>query len=415
LTIATCEDDIFLAKYDTSGNVLWAKSADGTGDDGASSVAVDASGNIYVVGYFGDTLTFGSTTLTNAGHYDIFLVKYDTSGNMLWAKSAGGTGDDNAYSVTVDASGNSYVAGSFLSPTLTFGSTTLTNASSDGDIFLAKYDASGNVLWAKSAGGTDGDVASSVAVDASGNTYVAGWFYSPTLTFGSTTLTNTNVWEDDIFLAKYDANGNVLWAKSAGGTDDDVASSVAVDASGNTYVAGWFYSPTITFGSSTLTNTNVWEDDIFLAKYDANGNVLWAKSAGGTDDDGASSVAVDASGNTYVAGWFLSPTITFGSTTLTYAGSGDIFLAKLSSNTGINELSNSLNILVFPNPASDNLTIETLQKSEIEISNIQRQLIKTLATNAGKTNIDVSAFPSGMYFLEVKTGKGIEVRKFIKE
>ncbi|MEK6616208.1 MAG: hypothetical protein AABZ32_08880, partial [Bacteroidota bacterium] len=109
--------------------------------------------------------------------------------NYLWAKSAGGTSNDYATSVTADASGNIIAAGSFVSPTITFGSTTLTNAGSV-DMFFVKYDPSGNVLWAKSAGGTSYDEATSVTADASGNIIAAGLFVSPTITFGSTTLTN---------------------------------------------------------------------------------------------------------------------------------------------------------------------------------------------------------------------------------
>ncbi|MFH1005081.1 MAG: hypothetical protein V1781_06265, partial [Bacteroidota bacterium] len=163
---------------------LWAKSAGGSSDDIALSVSTDANGNILVAGYFDSpTIIFGSTTLTNAGDYDMFLAKYDASGNVLWAKSAGGSDWDRASSVSTDANGNILVAGSFQSPTIIFGSTTLTKAGSDNyaDMFLAKYDASGNVLWAKSAGGSSDDIALSVSTDANGNILVAGNFRSPTI------------------------------------------------------------------------------------------------------------------------------------------------------------------------------------------------------------------------------------------
>lgn len=323
--------DIFIAKHDASGNVLWAKSAGGTtGYDYANSVAVDAFGNTYITGIFqSTTLSFGTTTLTNVGSIDIFLAKYDASGNLLWAKNAGGTSSDDARSVAADASGNIYMTGSFQSPTLSFGTTTLTNVSSgSNDIFLAKYDPFGNVLWAKSAGGTSSDVAHSVAVDASGNTYMTGFFISPTLSFSSTTLTNAG-WTD-IFLAKYDASGNVLWAKSAGGTGTDEAYSITIDASGNNYITGYFRSPTISFASTSLTNTDNTGNttDIFLTKYNASGNVLWAKSAGGTSSDEAHSATIDAVENIYITGFFWSPTLSLGSTTLTNAGGRDIFLLK---------------------------------------------------------------------------------------
>ncbi len=265
------------------------------------------------------------TTLTNSGVYsDIFVVKYDSSGNVVWAKSASGTSLDEGYSITVDANGNSYVTGYFYSPTITFDTATLTS-SGGGDIFIVKYDASGNVVWVKSAGGTYYDYGQSIAVDANGNSYVTGIFGSSTITFGSTTLTNSG--DYDVYIVKYDASGNVVWAKSAGGTNEDKGYGIAVDAIGNSYVTGWFSSSTITFGSTTLTNSG--SDDIFVVKYDSSGNVMRAKSAGGTSNDLGYGIAVDASGNSYVTGYFSSSTITFRARRLLNNGGYDVFVAKI--------------------------------------------------------------------------------------
>jgi hypothetical protein len=375
--------DIFLVKYDASGNVLWAKSAGGTEDDRGYSVATDASGNCYVTGSFhSSSITFGSYTLTNAGYLDMFLVKYDANGNVIWAKSAGGTGDDDGNSVATDANGNCFVTGSFDSPSITFGSYTLTNANAGNmDMFLVKYDANGNVLWAKSAGGTDDDEGNSVATDANGNCFVTGGFWSLSITFGSYTLTNANAVNMDMFLVKYDANGNVIWAKSAGGTDDDEGNSVATDANGNCFVTGSFESSSITFGSYTLTNAG--NNDIFLVKYDASGNVIWAKSAGGTDNDWGNSVATDASGNCYVTGGFGSSSITFGSYTLTNASAdADIFLAKLSNTNGINDNNlSSDNIVIYPNPNTGAFTLSfTAQQGGEAEINVLNILGKTVYT-----------------------------------
>jgi len=155
-------------------------------------------------------------------------------------------------------------------------------------------------LWAKSAGGSSYDVANSVTSDGSGNIFVAGLFASSTITFGSFTLTNDGYY--DMFLVKYDNAGNVIWAKSAGGSFDDWAFSVIADTSENIFVAGSFKSSTITFGSFTLTITNDSCYDLFIVKYDNAGNVLWAKSAGGSFDDWAFSVIADTSENIFVAG-----------------------------------------------------------------------------------------------------------------
>jgi hypothetical protein len=335
--------DMFLAKYDPNGNVLWAESAGGANSDGANSLALDASGNIYVTGWFySPFITFGSVILPNSDNSgntsDLFIAKYNTNGNVIWAERFGGTDDDVANSITVDVSNNIYLTGYFYNDTLIFGTSTLANGYDNDDVFLTKLDNSGNVIWANSAGGTDNSLANSVASDASGNAYVAGGFYCDTLAFGSYTLINDNGGYEDIFLAKYDSSGSVIWAKSEGGTNDDVAYSVAADVSGNAYLTGSFRSTYLTVGSYTLLNTDSTNgtDDIFLAKFNSNGNVLWAKSAGGTNDDDAYSVAVDKSGNSYIAGRFNSPVISFGPDTLTNAVStgisADIFLAKYNTN-----------------------------------------------------------------------------------
>ncbi len=311
--------DVFVAKYDSSGNVLWAQSAGGTTNEEGHGIAVDAAGNIYVTGWFRGTANFGPFTLTSAGSADIFVAKYDGVGNVLWARSAGGTsGLDWGTGIAVDAAGNSYVTG-WYTGVATFGSFTLTEAGSN-DIFLAKYDANGTVLWARSAGGTMQERAYGIAVGAAGDSYVTG-FYNGTATFGSFQLTSTG--ESDIFVAKYDGSGNVLWARSGGGPSFDNGNSIGTDDAGNSYVTGEI-TATSTFGSFMITSAG--ERDIFVAKYDTGGNVIWARSGGGTSADIGFGIAVDAAGNSFLTGVF-SDAATFGSFTLTGAG-GDIFVAK---------------------------------------------------------------------------------------
>jgi len=318
--------DIFVAKLDSWGNWFWAKNAGGTGADIGYGIAVDASGDSYVTGYFYGSAIFGYTTLTSSGGSDIFVAKLDSWGNWLWAKNAGGTGADIGYGIAVDADGNSYVTGYFQSSPAAFGSTTLIS-NGDYDIFVAKLDSWGNNwLWAKNAGGTKNDYGQGIAIDANGNSYITGYF-DTSATFGSTTLTSNG--NADIFVAKLDSSGNNwLWAKNAGGIFGDIGYGIAVDGIGNSYVTGYFdYSAT--FGSTTLISNGVY--DIFVAKLDSSGNWLWAKNAGGTDYDRGRSIAVDTSGNSYVTGYFKG-TAAFGSTTLTNSGNFDIFVAKLDSN-----------------------------------------------------------------------------------
>lgn len=306
----------------------WAKGAGGTAAEGASGVGVDAAGNSYVVGRFSSaSVVFGSTTLTNAGNVDMLIVKYDSNGTPLWAKRAGGTGDDRANKIVVDARGNSYVTGYFNSASITFGSTVLTSAGTY-DIFVVKYDSGGNVVWAKSAGGTSDDLPYSIAIDDAGNSFIAGNFLSTVLTFGSSTLfSSTNF---DMFILKYDSAGTPVWAVSAGssmGTAIDKGFGITLDSSANVYVTGTFTGGSIVFGSTTLTNPNVGNANIFIAKYDSAGTNLWAIKPLGYNT-AATDICSDAAGNFYLTGYFGASSMTFGSTVLSNSGGMDMFLAK---------------------------------------------------------------------------------------
>ncbi len=338
------EYDIFVAKYDPAGALLWAKRAGGTTFDEGKSIAVDGSGNSYVTGFFQGSATFGlgeanETTLTGAGFGDIFVAKYGPDGALLWAKRAGGTDSESGDGIAVDGAGNSYVTGYFQG-SATFGpgeanEITISSAGSR-DLFVAKYDPDGALLWAKRAGGTDFDEGTSIAVDGAGNSYVTGSFQG-SATFGpgeanETTLTSAG--SLDIFVAKYGPDGAVLWAKRAGGTDYYYGLGIAVDGDGNSYVTGYFYG-SATFGpgeANETTLTSAGSLDIFVAKYGPDGAVLWAKRAGGTDYYYGLGIAVDGDGNSYVTGYFYG-SATFGpgeanETTLTSAGFDDIFVAK---------------------------------------------------------------------------------------
>lgn len=326
--------EMLIVKYDAAGNVVWARSASGINDEKALSIAVDTSGNICIAGYFSSPeVAFGAITLTNSGsgYADMFVVKYDSDGSIVWAKSAWGTSQDYANGIAIDPWGNVYVTGYFYSPSMDFGGASVTNAG-EWDIFIVKYNSDGIVQWAKSEGGDWIDDAQSIAVDASGNIYIAGWYSSSSITFGPTTLTNTNCCSLDILLAKYDSSGNALWAQSASGDWHDQIQSVTVDDSGNSYVTGYFISSSLTFGATTLTNAG--DYDLFIAKYDAIGNLVWAQgAASGGAREQAQSIAADDFGNVYVTGWFASSFITFGSTTLTnnFIGLDQIFLVKLDA------------------------------------------------------------------------------------
>jgi hypothetical protein len=269
---------------------LWAKRTGSTSIDYTTDVASDMFGNTYVTGLYSNApITFGSITLTNSGFSDIFLVKYDAAGNVLWARKAGNTGGEGGNAVATDAAGNVYIAGSFGSTTITFGTTTLTSAGSS-DIFVAKYDSAGNVLWARRAGSSGGDGAGSIAVTPAGDVYIGGSYTSASITFGPSTLPNYGY--NDGFVAKYNTAGTALWGTHVGEYLDEYVSSLTTDAAGNVYVAGIYNSIDVLIGSSVIVTNNLdATDDIFLAKFNASGTVLWARGAGGWEGDYAYGVA----------------------------------------------------------------------------------------------------------------------------
>jgi hypothetical protein len=273
--------DFFLIKTDAFGNVQWAKTYGGTNHDQAHFVQQTSDGGYIVAGY---TYSFG------AGISDAFLIKTAANGNISWAKTYGGTSADVAYSVRQTSDGGYIVAGE----TSSFGA-------GNFDIFLIKTAANGNISWAKTYGGANRDAAFSVQQTSDGGYILAGLTYS----FGAG--------GGDIILIKTDANGNISWAKTYGGTDFEQAHTVQQTSDGGYIVAGYTYS----FG--------VGRADIFLIKTDANGNIQWAKTYGGTSDDVVSSVQQTSDGGYIVAGW----TDSFG------AGNFDIFLIKTDANGNI--------------------------------------------------------------------------------
>ncbi len=320
-------DDIFLAKYDSHYNLLWVKSMGGTYPDGNSAIAADGSGNVYVSGSYAVKANIANITLTGV-YEDGFVAKFDPSGNILWAKQISSIGSDAAYSVKLDASGVPYVTGVF-SDTATFGLTSLTS-DGDGDIFVAKYNpANGEIIWAKKYGGENLQIGSSLYINSSGEIYLAGNF-RVSAKIGANTFTATG--DPDSFIAKLNSNGEVVWANQISGTYSEIVASIVSDDNGNCYATGYYIGAT-NFGGLTLTSSG--KAEIFLAKYSSSGNLIWVKSAGSNDSDNANSVAIDNTGNVYITGYF-SNNASFGDRTLTTDGiNNDLFVAKFNSDGNI--------------------------------------------------------------------------------
>lgn len=322
--------DFFVAKFDNSGNPLWVKGFGGIYDDTPLSIAIDASGNSYVTGFFvSPTLVCGSYTLTNSGFDDLFLMKFDANGNLQWAKNFGNGGSNEGKGITTDASGNIFVTGFFNNPTLTLGTYTLTGNGND-DCFVSKFDSNGNVIWAFNVGDNLSDCGNDIASDASGNIFVTGYFKSGSISAGTYTLNNNTTASADLFVLKCSNNGTILAANSAGDMFDEIGTNIAIDASGNALITGYFFGTTLAINSSTLTSYG--GKDFLLVKCNNNCNFLWAKNGGGMYDDYGNAISSDASGNIYVNGHNHSPVATFGTSTINVSGiGGDGFIAAYNA------------------------------------------------------------------------------------
>jgi len=303
---------IFLAKYDASGTVQWAKSINGVSpifDDWAVGLAFTPNGNIVVAGNFRDTLVNTQPApLIGNGNGDIFLAEFSPNGNMNWSKSFGShLHGEFVEDIDVDPSGNIYITGSFFSQTLAFDAISL-QKNAVKDFFIAKLDATANTIWAINADSTSGfnyGSGESIAVDSSGNIAVSGTFSSAQLGIQGVTVPNRGF--NDVFVARLNTNGQLNWIHSAGGSKNEWGHAVDMDNQGNIYVGGTYASDTFNIDQTRLhliCGLGFLCNDMFLAKYDPIGNLLWARQTQ-SDIQNESSLAdieVDEFGNCYTTG-----------------------------------------------------------------------------------------------------------------
>ncbi|MFT5325911.1 MAG: hypothetical protein ACI8P0_003785, partial [Planctomycetaceae bacterium] len=311
-------------KTEARRTIEWVRQEGGSKHDKIRGITVDAAGNCYVTGEFTDEAVFSGRTLQSRGSMDFVLAKYSPDGKLLWLQTAGGTEIDRGYSVAVDAAGNPYVTGHFQSPEFRIGEATFTNRG-DYDYFVAKFDADGEFQWAHSGGGEGYDYGHGIAVMPSGDVYVAGSF-SGVVTLGDAKSANAK--GKSIFVAKYDTDGRMQWSRLAGNDLGQSGHNIAVGPDGDCYVSGYVTGVVQLGGGEFGTPSTV--KDIFVARLNAEGNFVWATTAGGGSDGLSTGVAVDGIGNCYLTGMFTKKAV-FGSTTLVSAGEYDVFVARINA------------------------------------------------------------------------------------
>jgi len=315
---------------------LWIKQGALTSSNSCivSAVATDKYGNAYETGYFQDTVTFGSFTLSSFGQ-NIFIVKYNALGNVIWAlqsKIIKDSSNASGNAITVDASGNIYVTGNFMG-SVTFGLDTLSVQLMYGaqGIFVIKYNASGNIIWdEQSYPVSQYSNVAGIAIDTKSNIYITGYF-EDSIKFGNKLLMDSLF--PEVFSIKFNANGTPLWARKSviTGTINSFpiyvsTASVATDIYGDVFIGGNFAWSTVKFGAFTLytlPNGGFGNNQLFIVKYDSLGNVLWAKQTEpittGSGESGDCQIATDNKGNLLVAG-SISGTVKFDTTTFSEIG-----------------------------------------------------------------------------------------------
>jgi hypothetical protein len=319
---------VVMPRLATAQGWQWALCPNDTFESRSVAMGTDRSGNVYLLGDRDSTITFGSTTLHNTAQRTIFLAKFDSAGNFIWAKEIYGRGGLDpvmgAASLSVDSIGNVCIIGFFSYDTIVLGATKLGYNGGFGGCngFLAKYDPSGNMSWATTLDGQGGSVdPSGVSIGPSGDIFVSGTYFpggslSAPSYFTCDTITLTYSWTfNDIFAIKYNSSGRAVWVRTASAFDCRAYAS-CTDLWGNLYVAGMFVDANVTFGTTTLANTGFAHpgDDMFLVKYDPLGNVLWAQVAGyDTFATSPSSITTDRYGGIYIEGHWYGDSVQFGS------------------------------------------------------------------------------------------------------
>jgi hypothetical protein len=427
-------NDIFIAKYNTHGVLQWVRRAGGSGSDRGYAIVVRGN-DLYVSGSFNNTAWFEddkSVALTSAGGHDIYLAKYDINGNLKWVRRGGGPNEDRCFGLAVDTAGDIYITG-FYNDEAEFNGTTY-QSNGTADMFLVKYGPNGDFKWFKTAGGQRNDMGTALAAGKDGKIYVTGGFREKSY-FG-----NHEIWakkgDTDIFIACYDKDGNCIWVKKAGGDINDRGNGIVVDDTLNVYVTGYYgFDAEFGEGSNKVTITAADSADIFVAKYNKDGDFKWVLKVGGQKDapyqmgteESGRDLWMDKGGNLIVTGSFRTDA-QFGSTYLQGWEHSDIFVAKIkqagSKDLSVSEQPPLLENMfeVYPNPARGKFRLVYYGDSHsdvtVMIKSIDGRLIEQRSIDAGgafNEVFDIRNVQAGIYFVQISTKEGSIVKKVVMQ
>lgn len=340
------KSDVYITKFDASGNLIWARNFGSIGWDQPSTMQVDSQGNIFISGSFDSPITFDTITLFPSNGSN-FLVKLNTNGNVIFARNIQDSNEIlTATSIQIAPSGNIYLTGTFFSQYITLDNIQLefenyTSFSSTpyfNRTFISKLDNNGNFIWAKAIQSTSdnymGITSRSLGIDGDENVIVGGYMGAHNATIGSITFNKTNsyTYSSNLFVLKLNSNGVEQWGFNTGSIyqNNNSAETITVSPDGSIYASGYITS-SVNFGTINISSTG--GSNLYTAKFNPNGTIAWVKNASGTAGFGIiRSSDTDASGNLYVIGHFINSSLNFGNgIVLTNNQEGQLFVIKYNS------------------------------------------------------------------------------------
>ncbi|MBL7900643.1 MAG: T9SS type A sorting domain-containing protein [Bacteroidia bacterium] len=448
----------FVSKLDSAGNFKWVVGFDGWGDTDGKGIITDNSGNVYVTGTYAQQLQVSNSaaTLNGNGMFDVFVAKLNVNGNLLWLKNFGGKNWDEATEIALDVFGNVYVLGYIDMDTVDmdpgpathtlgfahnepmlvkldnngnfmncfkFGSYDI-KVDAQGFIYtnsglgISKFDSMGNILW------TQAPKANAIALDASGNVYATGSFNSYTdFDAGAGTQTIATAGNADVYIQKISSNGSRLWLQNFGGSDADWVYGLDASEAGYICISGAFQlSADFDPGQATYSLTCQGSVNGFLLLLNEDGDFYGARRFGGNHQDFATAVAVGADGAIHVSGYF-SSTAYFGTGTAgTYTlqslpqGFHDAFVLKINKlSVGMDELTTDYGIHLYPNPASGYVMLRTIETCDVILTSINGKTILEFKTTGGEVQLPLKDLAQGLYLLNISNKKSFRNFKLLVE
>ncbi len=386
---------IFLNKYSNDGKLLWSKNISSNGAKSAVAIKVDANNDLLLTGYFGNTLLMEEQTWLATADLDLFVCKLTQNGDLVWLTQAGLLGDIKPVDLVVASDGSVSISGTMLGQ-LAIAQDTFQNNTNDLDVFVTKFSADGEPLWGRKAGGVYRDNTTALAIDDSDNLYLTGDFRGVMKLNDNLSIETDGILDENFYLLKYDKNGIPIWGRSMGSLASEFTQDlVAYD--GQLAVVGYFLG---TMTIDGLTASAGADFDTFLAGFEAeSGQMQWINVFAGTDLVLGNNLLKKADGF-WAAGSFRE-SASFSNETLFSSGLYDGFILSIrESITPLTNIQLDIDVHLYPNPAQDFIFVATnLDDFTIEIYNALGQLQQSIENTK---QLDIRFLPKGIYFFKIK-------------